>query len=134
MINPPYKLVADISKKHTDFIIELAKMQPNITLQNLTSEAVGNGITRISVDVHNSGLLPTHTEMGKRSRWLRKIKVAIGLKKNQEIISGKEITLLNSIDGDSSVQFSWLIKGNGSVTLEAGTSHTGLDSATIKLK
>ncbi|AQS93185.1 peptidase [Polaribacter sp. BM10] len=134
MINPPYKLVADISKKHTDFIIELAKIQPNITLQNLTSEAVGNGITRITVDVHNSGLLPTHTEMGKRSRWLRKIKVAIGLKKNQEIISGKEITLLNSIDGDSSVQFSWLIKGNGSVTLEAGTSHTGVDSVTIKLK
>ncbi len=134
MLNPPYKMVADISKKHTDFIIELAKMQPNITLQNLTSEAVGNGITRISVDVHNTGLLPTHTEMGKRSRWLRKIKVAIGLNKSQEIISGKEITLLNSIDGDSSVKFSWLIKGNGSVTLEAGTSHTGVDSATIKLK
>ncbi|WKD85989.1 hypothetical protein KCTC32516_01339 [Polaribacter huanghezhanensis] len=134
MINPPYKMVADISKKHTDFIIELAKMQPNITLQNLTSEAVGNGLTRISVDVHNSGLLPTHTEMGEKSRWLRKIKVAVKLHKNQQIISGKEITLVNSIDGDSSQHFSWLIKGKGSVSIEAGTSHTGSDSATIKLK
>jgi hypothetical protein len=134
MINPPYQMVADISKKHTDFIIELAKMQPNITLQNLTSEAVGNGLTRISVTVHNSGLLPTHTEMGKKSRWLRKIKVAVKLHKNQLIISGKEITLVNSIDGDSSQHFSWLIKGKGNVTIEAGTSHTGSDSATIKLK
>jgi len=134
MINPPFKMVADISKKHTDFIIELAKMQPNITLQNVTSEAVGNGITRISVDVHNSGLLPTHTEMGKKSRWLLKIKVAVKLAKNQEIISGKEITLVNSIDGDSSQKFSWLIKGKGNVSIEAGTSHTGSDSATIKLK
>ena len=134
MINPPFKLVADISKKHTDFIIELAKMQPNITLQNVTSEAVGNGITRISVDVHNSGLLPTHTEMGKKSRWLRKIKVAVKHSKNQQILSGKEITLVNSIDGDNSQKFSWLIKGKGNIKIEAGTSHTGSDSATIKLK
>ena len=134
MINPPYQMVAEISKKHTDFILELAKMQPNITLQNLTSEAVGNGITRISVDVHNSGLLPTHTAMGKKSRWLRKIKVAVTLNKNQQIISGREITLVNSIDGDSTKKFSWLIKGNGSVGIEAGTSHTGIDTATIKLK
>ena len=134
MINPPFKMVADISKKHTDFILELAKMQPNITLQNLSTESVGNGLTRISVDVHNSGILPTHTQMGSRSRWLRKIKVELKLNKNQQIISGQEITLVNNIDGDSSQKFSWLIKGKGNVQLEAGTSHTGSDSATIKLK
>lgn len=134
MINPPYNMVADISKKHTDFILELAKIQPSIVLQNLTSEAVGNDITRISVDVHNQGLLPTHTEMGKKSRWLRKIKVAVKLTKNQQIISGREITLVDSIDGDTSQKFSWLIKGKGNITIEAGTSHTGIDTATVKLK
>ena len=134
MINPPFKMVADISKKHTDFILELAKMQPNITLQNLSSESVGNGLTRITVDVHNSGILPTHTQMGSRSRWLRKIKVELKLNKNQQIISGREIILVNNIDGDSSQKFSWLVKGKGNVKLEAGTSHTGSDSATIKLK
>lgn len=134
MINPPYNMVADISKKHTDFILELAKIQPSIVLKNLTSEAVGNDITRISVDVHNQGLLPTHTEMGKKSRWLRKIKVALKLTKNQQIISGREITLVDSIDGDTSQKFSWLIKGKGNITIEAGTSHTGIDTATVKLK
>lgn len=134
MINPPYKLVADISKKHTKFIIELAKMQPNITLKNIKTEAVGKGITRITIDVYNDGLLPTHTEMGKRSRWLRKIKVAIKTNKKQQILSGRKITLVNSIDGDSSQKFTWLVKGKGSVSVEAGTSHTGIDIATIKLK
>ncbi len=134
MINPPYNMVDSISKKHTDFILELAKIQANITLQNVTSEEIENGITRIFVDVHNSGLLPTHTEMGKKSRWLRKIKVAVKLDKNQEIISGREITLVDSIDGDSTQKFSWLIKGKGNVSIEAGTSHTGSDSATIKIK
>lgn len=134
MYNPPFKMVEDISKKHTDFIVKLTKMQPNVVLQNVQTESVGSGLTRITVDVHNKGLLPTHTQMGKRSRWLRKIKVAVGLKKNQELISGRKITLVNSIDGDSSIQFTWLIKGKGSVSIEAGTSHTGIDKTTISLK
>ena len=134
MSNPPFSMVADISKKHTDFILEIAKMQPNITLQNLKTESVSKGLSRVTVDVHNSGLLPTHTEMGKRSRWLRKIKVELKLNKNQEVISGQKITLVTSIDGDSSQQFTWLIKGSGNVVLEAGTSHTGSDSTTINLK
>lgn len=134
MYNPPYKMVANISKKHTDFIIELAKIQPNITLQNVRIEDISKGFTRITVDVHNTGLLPTHTEMGSKSRWLRRIKVAIKLTKKQQLISGKEITLISNIKGDSSQQFTWLIKGKGKVGLEAGTSHTGIVTKTINLK
>ncbi|NVK53456.1 MAG: peptidase [Flavobacteriaceae bacterium] len=134
MINPPYKMVADISKKHTDFIVELANMQANIKLKNIKTEAVGKGMTRITVDVYNSGLLPTHTEMGKRSRWLRRIKIALKTNKKQQILSGRAITLITSIDADSSQQFTWLVKGKGSVSVEAGTSHTGIDTATINLK
>ncbi len=134
MYNPPFKLVKDISKKHTEFIIELTKIQPNVQLQNIKAESVSKGFTRITVDVHNAGLLPTHTQVGKKSRWLRKIKVALKLNKNQTIITGKKIILVTNIDGDSSQQFTWLIKGKGSIGIEAGTSHTGIDTATINLK
>lgn len=135
MYNPPFKMVADISKKHTDFVLAIAKMQPNIQLENISTESLGNGITRITVDVHNKGLLPTHTEMGSRSRWLRRIRVAmVKLNKNQQVISGKDIELISNIKGDSSKKFTWLIKGKGNVRIEAGTSHTGIDTATIKLK
>lgn len=134
MINPPYKMVDSISIKHTDFIIELAKLQPKIVLENLKIEAVNKKLTRITVDVHNQGLLPTHTEMGQKSRWFRNIKVEIKLKKGQQLITGKKIELINSIEGDGTKQFTWLVQGNGSVIIEAGTSHTGTDKATIKLK
>lgn len=134
MSTPPHRMVADISKKHTDFILELATMQANIELQNIKVEAVGKGFTRITADVYNSGILPTHTEMGARSRWLRKIKVALKLTKQQELISGKKITLVSNIEGDRSQQFTWLIKGKGNVVLEAGTSHTGKDKEIINLK
>jgi len=134
MDNPPFKMVKKIADTHTDFILELTKMQPNVVIQNIKTEAVDKDFTRITVDIHNKGILPTHTEMGKRSRWLRRIKVAINLNKGQEIISGRKITLLGSIDGDKSVQFTWLVKGKGSVELEAGAAHTGIDKKIVQLK
>ncbi|WP_239021933.1 M14 family metallopeptidase [Pontimicrobium aquaticum] len=134
MTNPPYSMVEDISKKHTDFVLEISKMQPNISIENVTTEKVDNGLTRVTLNIHNKGLLPTHTEMGKRSRWLRRIKVDVKLDKSQEVISGKKIQLINSIDGDSSEELTWLIKGKGSLTIEAGAAHTGADKTTINLK
>ena len=52
----------------------------------------------------------------------------------QEIISGKKIELLDSIDGDSFKTLTWLIQGAGSVTIEVGAAHTGKDSTSINLK
>lgn len=134
MTNPPYEKVDSISLKHTDFIVELTQIQQKISIENIRVESVGNKLTRISLDVYNQGILPTHTEMGEKSRWLRKIKLEIDLNDNQKLISGKKIELINAIDGDSSLNFTWLVQGNGIVNIEAGTSHTGTDTATIDLK
>lgn len=133
MTNPPYSMVSEISKNHTDFLVEVAKMQPNITIENISTVKVDNNLTRVTLNIHNKGFLPTHTEMGKRSRWLRRIKVDVKLSNSQEVISGRKIQLINSIDGDSSKELTWLIKGKGSVTIEAGTAHTGTSNATINL-
>ncbi|MCC1485055.1 M14 family metallopeptidase [Winogradskyella immobilis] len=134
MTNPPYNKVSAIVESHAKFIAEISKLQPSIKLQNLKQEAIGNGITRITVDVHNTGLIPTHTEMGDRSRWLRQINVDIKLGNNQELISGRKHQLINTIAEDSSVQLTWLIKGKGSLNLTAGAPHTGTDNASINLK
>jgi len=134
MTNPPYSMVGGISEKHTAFVVEVTKIQPNISIENIITEKVDNGLTRVTLNIHNKGLIPTHTEMGKRSRWLRRIKVDLKLNSNQEVVSGKKIQLINSIDGDSSEELTWLIKGKGSVIIEAGAAHTGTDSTTINLK
>jgi hypothetical protein len=134
MTNPSYKMIDSIAKTHTEFIAELVKLQPSIALENLKEESLGSGITRITVDVHNTGLMPTHTEMGDRSRWLRQINVDLKLGKNQEIISGRKHQLINTIAEDSSVQLTWLVKGKGTLNLIAGAPHTGTDKASINLK
>ena len=133
MKNPAYEKVAEIAKAHTDFVLEIAKGQAAISLVNLKTESLGSGLTRISVDLYNSGLLPTHTEMGAKSRWLRKINLTLKLSKGQELISGKKHQTTKPLEGDSSRAFTWLIKGKGNIELKAGAPHTGVKTLSIKL-
>ncbi|MEL6560900.1 MAG: M14 family metallopeptidase [Bacteroidota bacterium] len=133
MINPPYNLVEDISNKNNAFIYQLAAMQQNIRIVNVETKATDKLLTRITAEIYNDGLLPTHTQMGDRSRWLRKIKVAIETGNDQVILSGKKIELIDRIDGDQSMTVSWLIKGKGTVKITAGAAHTGNDEITVKL-
>ncbi len=133
MMNPPISMINDVATKHTEFIVELAGMQSNIQLINLNTEAVGRGMTRITVDLYNGGTLPTHSQMGTRSKWLKRIKVSLKLGNGQEVVSGRPIQLINSVGGDSSQKLTWLVKGKGNLTIEAGAPHVGNASATVNL-
>lgn len=134
MMNPPVSMIDGVSDKHNQFIAELAGMQAGLQMVNLKTESVGKGLTRITVDVYNPGTLPTHTQMGARSRWLRNTKVELQLSNGQEVISGRKIQMLGSIGGDSSEQLTWLVKGSGSLTIEAGAPHLGFVSTNLNLK
>ena len=66
-------MVDNIVAKHTDFVVGLAAMAPQINLINLKSEKVGDGLTRVTLTVMNDGELPTYTKIGDRSYFLKKI-------------------------------------------------------------
>jgi hypothetical protein len=132
LINPPYKMVADIVKKHTDFLVKLADQQPEIDIVNFKTEKLGNGLTRVSLDVINRGGLSTHSKLGERSYFLKKLKVAVKTDK-QEIVGGRKITLLNSMDASGSQSFSWLIKGTGKISIEVGCPTAGVKNVEITL-
>ncbi|HEY9116337.1 MAG TPA: peptidase, partial [Roseivirga sp.] len=134
MMNPPLSMIGDVSKKHNQFIVDLAAMQASLQMTNLKVEAVGKGMTRITVDLYNQGTMPTHTEMGARSRWLRNIRVQLKLGNGQQIVSGRNVQQISSISGDSSEQLTWLVKGSGNLTIEAGAPHVGFISTNVNLK
>ncbi|WP_420387241.1 M14 family metallopeptidase [Roseivirga sp.] len=134
MMNPPISMIDEVSDKHNQFIVELAGMQASVEVNNLKVEEVGRGMTRITMDLYNPGTLPTHTQMGSRSRWLRNIKVELKLGNGQEVISGRRVQMISNIAGDGSQQLTWLVKGSGSLVLEAGAPHVGIVSTNINLK
>lgn len=133
MHNPPYEMIPYLVEKHSQFLAELINMQASLELVNLKTAKLGEGLTRITVDLHNAGLLPTQTQMGDRSRWLRKIKVHLKLAEGQALLSGREYQLFERIGADDSMHLTWLVSGSGTVELSAGAPHTGVENLSIKL-
>jgi hypothetical protein len=133
LINPPYKLVPDIVKKHADFVTKLAAYQPELDILHVKTEKVSNGLTRVTLDVANKGLLASHTKLGERSYWIKRIQVRVNTGNNQSVISGRKNQLLNTLEGLSSQQLTWLIKGSGKITIEAGSPTTGTVKTDITL-
>ena len=131
MANPPYDKVGEIAKEHTDFILKLAEMQPKLEFHNLKTESLGNGLTRVTVDLFNNSPIPTHSEMGARSRWLRKIRIDVDASP-EKIVSGDKIKLLDSMGAFEKTTLSWIIRGTGTMNLKAGASHTGFSTQTVK--
>ena len=133
LINPPYKMVDNIVAKHTDFVVGLAAMAPQINLINLKSEKVGDGLTRVTLTVMNDGELPTYTKIGDRSYFLKKIIVKLNTNNNQTVISGRKTQSLESIPAKGFNELTWLIKGNGKITIDAGSPTTGSKSIEVSL-
>jgi hypothetical protein len=133
LINPPYKLVPDLVKKHTAFLVKLAGYQPELDIINVKTEKVGGGLTRITLDVINKGALASHSKLGERTYWVKRINVKVNTSGNQSVISGKKIQTLNSLEGYSSQQLTWLIKGSGKLAIEAGSPTTGSKTIDVSL-
>jgi hypothetical protein len=133
LTNPPYKLVDSISLSNTNFIIKLAALQPEIDIINVKTEKPGGSLTRITATIINKGALPSHSKLGERNYWVKRINVKLGLTDNQSLISGKKIQVLNALEGYGSQEISWLVKGGGSVTLEVGSPTTGSKKTSIPL-
>ena len=125
LTTPPFKLVPDLVKKHTEFLIKLAAYQPELDVVNIKTEKVSAGVSRITIDVINKGGIASHSKLGERSYWVKRINVKLVTANNQTLMSGKKNQLLNSLEASSASQLSWLIKGSGKVTIEAGSPATG---------
>lgn len=131
LLNPPFKLVDALVKKHYEFILVLSKKSPSIDIVNVKQEKLSDGITRISLSVMNNGFMATHTKVSERSYWVKKVGIKLKHSENQKIISGRKNQVLDAIEGQGYRTLSWLIKGSGKVSIDAGSPTSG--SKTIEL-
>lgn len=133
LINPPYNLVPGIVQKHTEFLVKLAGYQPELDIINVKTEKVSAGLTRITLDVVNKGALASHSKLGERNYWIKRIQVKLQTSSNQSVISGKKNQLLLALEGYSAKTLTWLVKGAGQLTIEAGSPTTGTAKTDINL-
>lgn len=133
LINPPYKSVQPIVDQHTNFLVKLAGYQPTLELLNVKTEKLGNGLTRVTLDLTNKGLMATHTKMGERNYFTKRITVKVNTSGNQSVVSGKGKQLVPALEGNSSQTLSWLIKGSGKLRIEAACPTAGNSGIDINL-
>ena len=134
LINPPFAITADLVTKHTNFIVKLAALRPAVEILHARVEKLGAGLNRITADVVNKGSFPSHAKLGERTYWVKRINVKLNTSNNQSVISGKKIQVLPSLEGSSRNTISWLVRGSGSVTIEAGSPTTGTTSTKVTLE
>ena len=132
-INPPYKMVDKLADEHTKFILSLAAKKPEIDIVNLKTEALDNGVARITLTIQNKGLFPAIADIAKSNYWIKLVKVNLVAAKDQSIVSGNKITLVPNLDAGETKEMSWLIKGKGTVTIEAGAPQTGIKKLDVTL-
>jgi hypothetical protein len=134
MKNPPYEMVDQIAGKHVDFIVELAHKRPQTLIENIRTETLGNNLFRVTVDIVNKGAFPTVSQMGQRNRWVQKTVVRANPGRDQELISGRTVEVIDEIEGYSSTERSWLVRGRGEFVIRAGAESSGISSQTINLR
>jgi hypothetical protein len=125
-------MVDSLAEAHTDFVVKLAEMQPKLELHNLQTEKLSGGLTRITVDLFNNSPLPTHSELGERSRWLQKLQITVN-KDKKDILAGNTIKLLDILGAFEKQRLSWIVKGGGTAIIKVGAPHTGFATMNVKL-
>lgn len=132
--NPPAIILDSLARSHNRFIVWLASQRPVAEIVNLKTENLGKGLFRVEMDIYNKGIMPAMSEIGEKTRWVKKPRIRLELQQGQEIISGRSIQLLDTLPGDSAGHISWLVRGKGTLKVQAGAPQTGFQVIDIELK
>jgi len=134
VLNPPEDTIGDLISSHYRFITEISAMHPELEFLDVKTENAGENIFRLSLKVHNKGVFATAAEIGEPNIWTRVMRLTLKPSKGQTILSGLKVQRIQRLQGDESVEFSWLISGKGPADISAGAANTGLVSTSVEFK
>ncbi len=132
--NPPVKLLDDWCQRQGKFLTELAGKLPRIGLRKAEVKHLGSGVFELTLQVENTGYLPTALAQGALSREVLRTRVALKLDSNR-FLSGQKTTLLAPIAGSGGMEeLRYIIRGGGPLELEVTSALGGTVRRTIELK
>ncbi len=134
MITPPAEKVPEIITSNYKFIKVMAAMHPEIEIKDLLIENTGGDIFRVTLKVHNKGHFATMAEIGAPNRFVRQPRVALTIDSKQTVITGTKVQSMRRLEGNGSVEYSWLIRGKGTISVKAGDVNCGTATVKAELK
>jgi hypothetical protein len=115
--NPPEHLLGELARKHAQFLTELAGKLPRIGLRKAEAKHLGDSVYDVTVQVENTGYLPTALAQGSLTREVRPTRVALKVDE-QNVLSGTRVTLLNAIPGGEAKEVRWVVRAKNAKTLD----------------
>ena len=134
MINPPADKLGELITKNYKFITSIAAMHPELEFLDMKVENAGENVFRITLKIHNKGIFATCAEIGDINMWTRLMRISLETATGQSFLSGKKVQTIPRLEGDESVEFSWLIMGKGALKITAGAINTGIVTTNADLK
>lgn len=131
--NPPLEFLEPSVKVHTSFVVKLLENMAKLTFSAPKVTSLGNDVFRVELSVMNLGMMPTYPEIGDRIRFVSRFKTVCDLQNGQQFLNGKRLQLYPSLPAGGSQTFSWLIKGKGTVKIQAGCPTSGEELIEVKL-
>ncbi|MEA1887726.1 MAG: M14 family metallopeptidase [Bacteroidota bacterium] len=134
MYKPPEEKLNEVIESNYLFLVEAAKLHPEIELIDLKTKELQKNLYRVSVTLHNKGLFSTASQLGERVKWVRKIKLELKSDSDFQLLSGKKIIMDERLKGDESREYNWLISGKGDFIISAGAVNCGMDEINFTIR
>jgi len=135
--NAPAKDLAELGRKHGEFVVKLASMLPRVRIASTEVKAHGGGLYTVTVDVENAGFFPSALQHGVVSRAVPPILVQLQVPVEDIVTGAPKANRIASLDGSNSRQrVSWVIRGTTGAVVEIKVlaQKGGTDRATVTLK
>ena len=133
MYNPPYAMVSKLVDSHVEFVNALTKAAPRFAIVGLKKEALEKDLFRVTLTIKNNGVMPTINQVGERSAFLKYVTAQLKPASRQSVLQGNKKVTKPVLEGGESAEFTWLIRGNGKLVIEAGCPTAGYATAEINL-
>jgi hypothetical protein len=133
MYNPPYPMVSKLVDDHVAFVSALTEIAPRFIIADLQKEVLDKDIFRVTLTVKNNGVMPTINQIGERSYYLKYVTTQLKTASGQTIIQGNSKVTTPVLKGGETAEYTWLIRGNGRLTIETGCPTAGFATTEIIL-
>lgn len=135
--NAPAKDLAELGRKHGEFVVKLASMLPRVRIASTEVKAHGGGLFTVTVDVENTGFFPSSLQHGVVSGSVKPVLVQIQVPVESIVTGAPKAMRIAKLDGSNSRQrISWVIRGKSGAAVEINVlaQKGGTDSASVTLK
>jgi hypothetical protein len=133
MYNPPYSMVSKLVDDHVAFVNALTEAAPRCVIVDLKKEALDKNLFRVTLTVKNNGVMPTINQIGERSYYLKFVTTQLKTSSGQSILQGNPKVTTPVLKGGETIEYTWLVRGNGTLRIETGCPTAGFATTEIIL-